>query len=121
MSKAPAAGSTSNVQFPTFNFQRSTSNVQLPMAATPVVHAPLFNHTGALLAPEHLLDKSATVLLCSRAIKGCIPPLMSAPRHSIFIGYRRADSVYAVDQLDEARGRSKKDDINIVSLIGQGG
>ena len=26
---------------------------------------------------------------------------MSAPRHSIFISYRRADSVYAVDQLDE--------------------
>lgn len=26
---------------------------------------------------------------------------MSAPPHSIFISYRRVDSVYAVDQLDE--------------------
>ena len=26
---------------------------------------------------------------------------MTAPRHSIFISYRRVDSVYAVDQLDE--------------------
>ena len=26
---------------------------------------------------------------------------MSAPRHSIFISYRRVDSVYAVDLLDE--------------------
>ena len=26
---------------------------------------------------------------------------MSAPRHSIFISYRRVDSVYAVDQLDQ--------------------
>jgi hypothetical protein len=26
---------------------------------------------------------------------------MSVPRHAIFISYRRVDSVYAVDQLDE--------------------
>ena len=27
--------------------------------------------------------------------------MMSAPRHAIFISYRRRDSIYAVDRLDE--------------------